>query len=106
VGGHPLWAAQRHAAAVCNTLGHPYPHVPADLNKLALQLVKPGGIFVTCSCSGQLGADDFERTVIAAAHRTNRRLQIIQRTGAGADHPTLSNYPESRYLKVIWSRAL
>jgi 23S rRNA (cytosine1962-C5)-methyltransferase len=78
----------------------------ADLNKLALQLVKPGGIFVTCSCSGQLGADDFERTVIAAAHRTNRRLQIIQRTGAGADHPTLSNYPESRYLKVIWSRAL
>ena len=37
----------------------------ADLNKLALQLVKPGGIFVTCSCSGQLGADDFERTVIA-----------------------------------------
>ena len=44
--------------------------------------------------------------VIAAAHRTNRRLQIIQRTGAGADHPTLSNYPESRYLKVIWSRVL
>jgi 23S rRNA (cytosine1962-C5)-methyltransferase len=78
----------------------------ADLNKLALQLVNPGGIFVTCSCSGQLSADEFERTVIAAAHRTNRRLQIIDRSGAGADHPTLSNYPESRYLKVIWSRAL
>ncbi len=77
-----------------------------DLNKLALQLVAPGGLFVTCSCSGQLGAGDFERIVVNAAHRQNKRLQILDRTGAGPDHPTLSNYPESRYLKVLWARVI
>jgi len=78
----------------------------ADLNKLALQLVAPEGLYVTCSCSGQLGAGEFERIVISSAHRQNKRLQIFDRTGAGPDHPTLSNYPESRYLKVLWSRVI
>ena len=78
----------------------------ADLNKLALQLVAPEGLFVTCSCSGMLPAGEFELIVTAAAHRQDKRMQILDRTGAGADHPTLSNYPESRYLKVLWSRVI
>ncbi len=78
----------------------------ADLNKLALQLVAPEGLFVTCSCSGMLGAGDFERIATNAAHRQQKRMQIFDRTGAGPDHPTLSNYPESRYLKVLWSRVI
>ncbi len=84
-------------------LGHNKYH---DLNKLALQMVKPGGLFVTCSCSGMLSADEFEKIVVSAAHRQNRRLQIFDRTGAGPDHPTISNYPESRYLKLLWCRVL
>ncbi len=78
----------------------------ADLNKLSLQLVTPGGLFVSCSCSGMLEASDFERFVTVAAHKQQKRLQIFDRTGAGPDHPTLSNYPESRYLKVLWSRVI
>ncbi len=78
----------------------------ADLNKLALQLVAPEGLFVTCSCSGMLGAGEFEQLVITSAHRRNKRLQIFDRTGAGPDHPSLSNYPESRYLKLLWSRVI
>lgn len=78
----------------------------ADLNKLALQLVAPGGLYVTCSCSGQLSAESFERIVITSAHRRDKRLQTFDRTGAGPDHPSLSNYPESRYLKVLWSRVI
>lgn len=78
----------------------------ADLNKLALQLVAPDGLYVTCSCSGQLSAEAFERIVVTSAHRRDKRLQIFNRTGAGPDHPTLSNYPESRYLKVLWSRVV
>jgi len=76
----------------------------ADLNKLALQLTAPGGLFVTCSCSGMLDAANFERIVTTAAHKLGKRLQILDRSGAGGDHPTLSNYPESRYLKVLWAR--
>ncbi|HNQ89411.1 MAG TPA: class I SAM-dependent rRNA methyltransferase [Verrucomicrobiota bacterium] len=75
-----------------------------DLNRLALSLVDPGGLFVTCSCSGLLPAEEFESLVARAAHRSGRRLQFLDRTGAGPDHPVLSNCPESRYLKVLWTR--
>lgn len=75
-----------------------------DLNQLAISLVKPGGLFVTCSCSGLVEEPDFERMVIKGAHRQARKLQFLNRTGAGADHPVLSNCAESRYLKVLWSR--
>jgi 23S rRNA (cytosine1962-C5)-methyltransferase len=75
-----------------------------DLNVLGMQLVAPGGLFVTCSCSGLLPPDEFEEIVVKAAHRYGKRLQIFDRTGAGADHPAFSNYPASRYLKVLWAR--
>jgi 23S rRNA (cytosine1962-C5)-methyltransferase len=51
-------------------------------------------------------ADTFEKLVVSIAHRQNRRLQILDRSGAGPDHPELSNYPESRYLKTLWSRVI
>lgn len=75
-----------------------------DLNGLALSLLRPGGLLVTCSCSGLVSAEDFEQFVCRAAHRQGRRLQILDRTGAGPDHPVMSNCPESRYLKVLWAR--
>jgi 23S rRNA (cytosine1962-C5)-methyltransferase len=77
-----------------------------DLNQLAVSLVKPGGIFVTSSCSGLLSLEDFEQHVIKAAHRQGRRLQFLDRTGAGPDHPVLSNCLEGRYLKVLWARVV
>jgi 23S rRNA (cytosine1962-C5)-methyltransferase len=77
-----------------------------DLNQLAISLVKPGGIFVTCSCSGLLSLEDFEQHVIKAAHRQDRRLQFFDRTGPGPDHPVFSNCLESRYLKVLWARVV
>jgi 23S rRNA (cytosine1962-C5)-methyltransferase len=75
-----------------------------DLNIIALSLVRPGGLFVTCSCSGMINEEDFEQVVIKAGHRQGRRLQFLESTGAGPDHPVMSNCPESRYLKVFWAR--
>ncbi len=77
-----------------------------DLNKLAVQLLAEDGVLVTCSCSGQLGVEAFESCVSGVVHRQGGRLQVFDRTGAGGDHPTISNYPESRYLKAIWGRVL
>jgi len=77
-----------------------------DLNQLAISLVKPGGLLVTCSCSGLLGLEEFEGHVVRAAHRLNRRLQFFDRTGPGPDHPVLSNCLEGRYLKVLWARVV
>ncbi len=78
----------------------------ADLNTIAASLVKPGGLFVTCSCSGLVSLEDFEQVVIKGVHRLNRRLQLFDRTGPGVDHPVYSNCLESRYLKVLWARVV
>jgi len=75
-----------------------------DLNILGISITEPGGLLVTCSCSGQLSADDFERLVIRAGQKLDRKLQFIDRTGACLDHPVMSNCPEGRYLKVLWAR--
>jgi 23S rRNA (cytosine1962-C5)-methyltransferase len=78
----------------------------SDLNQIAASLVKPGGLFVTCSCSGLVSLETFEECVIKGAHRLNRRLQFFDRTGPGVDHPVYSNCLESRYLKVLWARVV
>lgn len=75
-----------------------------DLNKLALALVTPGGLLATFSCSGLMPVTEFEEIVIGLAHRQGRKLQILDRTGAGPDHPVMSHCPESRYLKALWAR--
>jgi 23S rRNA (cytosine1962-C5)-methyltransferase len=75
-----------------------------DLNRLALQLVSPGGVLLTCSCSGLLTRDEFSRLLQAAAHDVGRTLQCFHLSGAAADHPVSSWCPESEYLKTFWFR--
>lgn len=75
-----------------------------DLNKLALQVVKPGGIFVTCSCSGLLSPEEFFSVLRGACRAPGRRVQTLKFTGPGADHPVMTDAPESSYLKCIFAR--
>lgn len=72
-----------------------------DLNRLAMQLVAPGGWLVTCTCSGLLGAREFQQTVSAAVPG-NRRARILNRTGAAPDHPIAANCLETEYLQALW----
>ncbi|MGA9343191.1 MAG: class I SAM-dependent rRNA methyltransferase [Rhodanobacteraceae bacterium] len=75
-----------------------------DMNKLALAAVKPGGVFLTCSCTGLVGEDQFLDMLRRAAFYANRTIQVLKVAGAGADHPFLAHVPESRYLKVAFCR--
>ena len=75
-----------------------------DLNGLAMQVVRPGGLLVTCSCSGLVARDLFVETVHRAARGLKRPLQMFDQTGAGPDHPVMLSCPESEYLKVLWLR--
>lgn len=75
-----------------------------DFNTLALQVVRPGGYLLTCSCSGLVGPGAFLDAVQRAAHRAQRRLQLLDRSGAAPDHPVMMNCPESAYLKALWLR--
>jgi 23S rRNA (cytosine1962-C5)-methyltransferase len=71
-----------------------------DMNALASRVVKPGGVLVSCSCTGLVQPEEFLQIVQRASERELRTFRI---TGAGPDHPVSSLYPEGRYLKVIYS---
>jgi 23S rRNA (cytosine1962-C5)-methyltransferase len=75
-----------------------------DMNRLAIQVVAPGGVFLTCSCTGLVGEADFLESVRRAAWQAGRQLQVFEVGGAGPDHPFLLSVPEGRYLKAVFCR--
>ena len=75
-----------------------------DMNKLALKAVAPGGIFLTCSCTGLISEETFLETIRRAGWQAGRAVQILRLTGAGPDHPFMVHVPEGRYLKAVWCR--
>jgi len=77
-----------------------------DMNKLALGAVRPGGLFLTCSCTGLVSEEQFLDMLRRAAFYANRTVQVLQVTGAGPDHPWQAHVPESRYLKAVFCRVL
>ena len=74
------------------------------LNLSAVQALEPGGILVTCSCSGRISQHDFVGVLGAVSKRTSRPIQILRATGADFDHPVSANCPESNYLKCLICR--
>jgi len=76
------------------------------LNEAGLKVLRPGGILVTCSCSGLVSRDDFAEVVAETARRSGRNLQILEHHGQPADHPVSATCPETEYLKVLICRAL
>ncbi len=77
-----------------------------DVNRLAMSLLAPGGWLLTCSCSGLLSADLFQKIVFSASLEAGGEFAVIARAGAGADHPVSLDCPEGEYLKGLWlSRA-
>lgn len=70
-----------------------------DLNLLAMQLLRPGGMLVTFSCSGLVSADLFQKIVFGASVDAARDVQILAQLTQGPDHPVLLTFPESAYLK-------
>jgi 23S rRNA (cytosine1962-C5)-methyltransferase len=76
------------------------------LNRLAVELLEPGGILVTCSCSGHVTREDFFDMLLGVAQQTGRELQILEQRGAAPDHPIAATCPESEYLKCFICRAL
>ena len=60
-----------------------------DMNRLALQAVAPGGVFLTCSCTGLVSEADFLESVRRAAWQAGRTVQVFKVAGRGADHPFL-----------------
>ena len=89
-----------------------------DLNRLAMRLVKPGGVLLSCTCAGLLSDFEFQKLLCngarqagqetspamdgKAARHAARDMQIIAKTGAAPCHPVGGNNPETEYLKATW----
>ncbi|GGD50436.1 oxidoreductase [Pseudoxanthomonas indica] len=77
-----------------------------DMNKLALGVVKPGGLLATFSCTGLVSEEQFLDMLRRAAYFSGRTIQILKVSGAGPDHPFMAHVQESRYLKAVFCRVL
>jgi len=75
-----------------------------DINLLAMQLLQPGGVLATFSCSGLVSADLFQKIIFGASVDARREAQVIERLSQGPDHPVLLNFPEGEYLKGLVCR--
>jgi 23S rRNA (cytosine1962-C5)-methyltransferase len=74
------------------------------LNQLGVQVLRPGGILLTCSCSGVIGMDDVLGTLSHVAQRLQRTVQLLETFTHGVDHPINLAMPETAYLKAVFCR--
>jgi 23S rRNA (cytosine1962-C5)-methyltransferase len=72
-----------------------------DINLLGFKLLRPGGLLCTCSCSGGISADLFQKIIAGAALDAGVDAQIVHHLHASADHPVLLSFPEGAYLKGL-----
>jgi 23S rRNA (cytosine1962-C5)-methyltransferase len=76
-----------------------------EINYRGTRLLAPGGLLVTCSCSGKVTHELFGEVVAFAAQEAKRPLQLLERRGASRDHPALVGVPETEYLKAWFLQA-
>lgn len=74
------------------------------LNRLGVDLLEPGGVLVTCSCSGHVAREDFLFMLSGVAQQTGRSLQVLEQRGAAPDHPVSATCLETEYLKCFICR--
>jgi 23S rRNA (cytosine1962-C5)-methyltransferase len=79
-----------------------------EINRAGMQLLKPGGLLFTFSCSGAVDSALFERAIamasaeaMALSENTSMDFRLMQRLSSGADHPLLTSFPEGDYLKGL-----
>ncbi|HXP26859.1 MAG TPA: class I SAM-dependent rRNA methyltransferase [Steroidobacteraceae bacterium] len=74
------------------------------LNQLAIQVLAPEGILVSCSCSSHVSAEELQDAIAKAARGADKHLQILEMGGQAPDHPVHPAIPETRYLKAYFCR--
>ncbi len=74
------------------------------LHALALRLLEPEGILVSCCCSGLITGEMLTLMLAELAAEMGRDIQLMEQRGAAADHPVSVSCLESNYLKCLISR--
>ncbi|MGD8574893.1 MAG: class I SAM-dependent rRNA methyltransferase [Gammaproteobacteria bacterium] len=76
------------------------------LNQLAMQVLAPDGLLVSCSCSSHLSGDQLRDLLLKNARHLDRRAQMLEYGLQGPDHPMHPAIPETTYLKAWFMRLL
>jgi 23S rRNA (cytosine1962-C5)-methyltransferase len=74
------------------------------LNKLAMELLSPGGFLISASCSFHLSRDALLGVLLRASREVGRDLQVLEEGHQAADHPVHPAIPETSYLKAFIAR--
>jgi len=74
------------------------------INRVALDLLEPDGILVTCSCSGSVTRDEFLEMLAGVAQRAGRHVAMVECRGAAPDHPVSASCLEGEYLTCVIAR--
>lgn len=76
------------------------------INRRAMELLRPGGYLVTCSCSYHLEREMFRELLANAAQKARREMRLIEVRSQAPDHPVLLAVPETEYLKCFVLQAV
>ena len=71
------------------------------LNRLALSCINDGGFLVSSSCSHHINEQDFLNSVISAAQKSHKKIQLLHKNGASLDHPQIPAMDETGYLNFM-----
>jgi 23S rRNA (cytosine1962-C5)-methyltransferase len=74
------------------------------INDLGLQLLQPGGLLVSASCSMHLSRADLMTAMQQAAVRADCGIRVVEQGAQGPDHPIHPAIPETEYLKAVFAR--
>ena len=72
-----------------------------EINLRAMQVLKPGGTLITCSCSYNITDEIFLQILREASSGAGRAVRLIETRTQSLDHPILLTHPESKYLKCL-----
>jgi 23S rRNA (cytosine1962-C5)-methyltransferase len=74
------------------------------INKVAMGLLRPGGILVTCSCSHHMTRERFMEMLRHTSTLVRKQVSVMRTGGQPEDHPSLLGVPETDYLKCVTLR--
>ncbi len=76
------------------------------INRRAMELLRPGGYLITCSCSYHLEREMFLDLLANAAQQARREMRLLEVRSQAPDHPILLSMPETAYLKCFVLQAI
>jgi 23S rRNA (cytosine1962-C5)-methyltransferase len=71
------------------------------INRRAMELIRPGGYLISCSCSYHMGRERFHEILASAARQARKEMRLVEVRSQAPDHPILLSMPESEYLKCF-----